>query len=307
LTVTAVNRDMDDDATAVADAFQSLGHEIRVAILEALVAQRREEPTDRGLPFADLRAAAGVRDSGKFNYHLDELVGRFVTETADGYRLTYAGETMAAAALAGHYRSYEQLGPEAVDGSCDRSDCEADAVARYEDGILRVACRHDHLVFRTGIPPSAVSDRALDAVIDFAVERSWTHVAYIRRETCLKCYGRLQTSIRRQPNGDESVSYEATCSRCGTLYTAPPLLLASQHPMVLGLAWEHGDRLRERPPWQLRSIVTDAAVSLPSTNPPVVRVDLRFGEEEARVVLDGAASVDSVERCRTGRADGQPD
>lgn len=70
-----------DDGT-VAEAFDTLADETRLGILRALV--RADEP----LRFSDLRERVGVRDSGRFDYHLDRLLGGFVERRDERYALT---------------------------------------------------------------------------------------------------------------------------------------------------------------------------------------------------------------------------
>jgi DNA-binding transcriptional ArsR family regulator len=73
----------------------------RLEILKALWEERTaheghgQEPVD----FSTLREAVGVRDSGRFNYHLDSLVPEFVSQEDDGYTLTFAGSNIVGAAV----------------------------------------------------------------------------------------------------------------------------------------------------------------------------------------------------------------
>jgi len=77
------------------DAFAVLGNETRMEILRALGA------ADGPLAFSTLRERVGVRDSGQFTYHLDELTGHFVERSDEGYRLRRAGERVIEAVLSG--------------------------------------------------------------------------------------------------------------------------------------------------------------------------------------------------------------
>jgi DNA-binding transcriptional ArsR family regulator len=70
------------DNSDVVEAFGTLADETRLGVLRALVR------TDGPLRFSELRARVDVHDSGRFAYHLDRLLGRFVEERADGYALT---------------------------------------------------------------------------------------------------------------------------------------------------------------------------------------------------------------------------
>lgn len=79
------------DAGDPADALAVLGNEIRISILRTLA------EADGPLTFTELREAAEVRDTGRFNYHLTKLCGQFVRETDSGYALGHAGSRVIAA------------------------------------------------------------------------------------------------------------------------------------------------------------------------------------------------------------------
>ncbi|WP_135826007.1 winged helix-turn-helix domain-containing protein [Halorussus ruber] len=76
----------------VTDALEVLGNEIRVSILRELA------EADGPLSFTELRERSGVRDTGKFNYHLKKLCSYFVREAEGGYELGHAGSRVIAAA-----------------------------------------------------------------------------------------------------------------------------------------------------------------------------------------------------------------
>lgn len=80
------------DSEDVTDALDVLANEIRVSILRELA------DADGPLTFTQLRERTGVRDTGKFNYHLTKLRSYFVRETEGGYELGHAGSRVVAAA-----------------------------------------------------------------------------------------------------------------------------------------------------------------------------------------------------------------
>ena len=83
------------DDSDLLEAFETLADETRLGVLRALV--RADEP----LRFSDLRERVGARDSGRFNYHLDRLVGRFVERRDGRYALTDAARRRLSAASDG--------------------------------------------------------------------------------------------------------------------------------------------------------------------------------------------------------------
>lgn len=91
----------DTDGLAPAEAFKTLGNEIRVAVLLKLfAAERSDDPTPT---FSDLQAAAGSDSSAGFAYHLRQLSGHFIRQESDGYVLTPAGRRAAEAIVSGTF------------------------------------------------------------------------------------------------------------------------------------------------------------------------------------------------------------
>ncbi|MGQ5516099.1 winged helix-turn-helix domain-containing protein [Halococcus saccharolyticus] len=104
------------------DALSALGNETRVAILRELA------DADDTLSFSDLRDRVGIRDSGKFNYHLSELCAYFVRETESGYELGHAGTRVIDAATS-RDEPVPRDDSDAVDASetcpvCGTENCE---------------------------------------------------------------------------------------------------------------------------------------------------------------------------------------
>jgi hypothetical protein len=99
-----------DDATSrVADALATVSNEHRLAILRELAA------ADGSLAFSELRKRVGISDTGLFNYHLNELCGRFVRQADGCYELGHAGERVV---------STSELDPEGADALVATADGE---------------------------------------------------------------------------------------------------------------------------------------------------------------------------------------
>jgi len=103
------------------EALETLANEHRIQILRVLA------ETDIPLPFSELRRKVGIEDTGKFNYHLTELLGRFVNQTDGGYELSRPGERLVVAAtdadLEATATAAESLQAEECP-VCGESDCE---------------------------------------------------------------------------------------------------------------------------------------------------------------------------------------
>ncbi|WP_436347830.1 winged helix-turn-helix domain-containing protein [Natronorubrum sp. FCH18a] len=114
------------------DAFAVLGNETRMTILQILGS------ADEPLSFSELRHRLGMRDSGKFNYHLDKLVGHFIRKTDEGYRLRQAGKRVIEAVLSGAITETAVLEPTSIDASCPY--CGAGIELLYREERLLYRC-----------------------------------------------------------------------------------------------------------------------------------------------------------------------
>jgi hypothetical protein len=191
-----------DDAVESGDVtvLDAAGDESRMRIVQALVEHRSEQPRDPGLPFSALRDASGIRDSGRFNYHLDKLRDRFVEEENGEYRLTYAGRKLGIALVSGTYRSGISKGPTEF-GTCPREDCGATLLARYEEGNVVVDCENDHRSFRTGLPPGAAVDRSMEELFGVVVRSIFSDLETVQEGICPYCYGTVDPEIAFDDSG----------------------------------------------------------------------------------------------------------
>ncbi|MFC7140198.1 ArsR/SmtB family transcription factor [Halosimplex aquaticum] len=114
---------MTDSVDDPAEAFDVLSDETRLDILRALA------DADGPLPFSRLRERAGIRDSGRFSYHLRRLCEYFVRETDEGYALGHAGSRVVAATATAAEAAEPQdeaAEPAEIDECpvCGAEDCE---------------------------------------------------------------------------------------------------------------------------------------------------------------------------------------
>jgi hypothetical protein len=284
------------------EAFGLLGHEIRFAILEAL------NDADGELPFSELRERVGVRDTGQFNYHLGELVGRFVRRTDDGYRLAAAGRRVVGAVLSGGVTQAMDADPVATDAEC--LECGGTMEARFREDGIAVECADCGMQYTDPDVPPGVVERQPPEAVARVVER-WN-----RREQASAGYGFCQycdggvdvtvclpgeaaapdwfTEEVREGDGIEAdVVYE--CGRCGASWHALLELAALTHPAVMGFHYEHGIDLRGTPSWELPWMGYDVATV---TGEDPLRVDLPVELDDERAVFTFDRDLSVVEERR---------
>jgi len=175
------------ELTAGLEAFQSLSDETRQAILATatdLAWDAAEGPT-----FAELRRGTGVRDSGRFNYHLDKLKGTFLVAEEGQYHPNggLLRATMSLAAAANRDRPDVDWRVE-TDWTCPHCErgLQAEMVAH---GLLLVCERHAH-VFVQPVPSGPRPDDP-EAWIDLAVRLWHDDIAAVHAGRCPTCRGRI--------------------------------------------------------------------------------------------------------------------
>jgi hypothetical protein len=277
--------DADTRTPSADEAFALVGHEIRVAILRAVM-DAANESGDPYAPvsFSELRDRVGTRDSGQFNYHLGKLVGPFLERDGEGYRMRYTTLLVVGAILAGTYTERGDADPVPVDTPCPV--CGGVVEGTYEAERGEVACMECGEVFcSAAVPPGALA--GYDPADYPEVFLRWTDrlMGEMRSGFCLACTGPVSPRVTVAAPGevgnvdggspDVAVHYE--CERCPEAAHTSLGAALFDHPAVVAFHWNHGVDTREADTLGLAWLHGDHA--------RVVREDpLRV---ECRVELDG--------------------
>lgn len=278
----------------VVPALKALGDESRLQIIQALVDHRREHPTEPGLAFSDLREAVGMRDSGRFNYHLDKLREQFLEEKDGEYRLTYAGRQIAIALVSGQYQSGVNKEP-IEHGTCPFEDCSATLFASYEDGYVRLRCEDDHDAFQTGFPPVAAVERPMDELLDVVTRTVYDDLGLIQEGVCPLCYGTAgYHAVQAEEYGD--YMFRGACDRCGTQNTATPGICTLTDPAVQAFYREHGRDIYDLYPWELDVVFESRHQTVLSEDPVQIQVELTLQGDTILVTLDETGTIVGTER-----------
>lgn len=296
-------RFVDHDPEAV---FTALADDTRIGILRALWEAEGHEAT-----FSELRAATGVADSGRFNYHLDKLVGRFVRKTDDGYELAQAGMEINGALEAGAYTMEGSIEPIPLEDSCET--CGGTRTLSYEDETVRVECEGCPVSSQFGVPPGAFTGYDREAIPEVASRYLKTTFQGIENGFCPFCDGRVEptvgpiTEINPREEAHEEfpddlaarirefplIGYD--CRRCGARPTCGLGLALSTHPAVVGFHDAHGIDVRERPVWTFTDFDPDRT-RIRSREPFRASVSYRLEGDELTLVVNGDREVVGVER-----------
>lgn len=280
----------EDDAFATQQGFEILSEDTRISILQVLADEFRDHPEDPVLGFSDLRRAVGMRDSGNFNYHLDKLEGRFVLKTEGGYRIAPAGIEVVAALVTGVYGVGQELGPIDLDDPCPV--CNEPLEASYENSLFVVTCVNDH-VFQNTLPPGAIDDRDIDAVIELLTLTTKQQMELAAAGICPFCQGQLDWSIDPEQDGGLP-EFDNQCERCGVRLEVPAVACLFRHPAVVAFFYDHGIDLRNRPLWA-REFYNDIQVRVTS-EPVRVAITIELGGDALNATLDSGLDVIEIDR-----------
>ncbi|WP_161596506.1 winged helix-turn-helix domain-containing protein [Salinigranum halophilum] len=304
------------DASTVspAEAFGALSNETRIQILRAL------SDAGRPLSFSELRDRVGVRHGGKFNYHLDKLVGHFVDKVDAGYTLCQPGDWVVRAIRSGTLTGGPTVDPAEVDLACAR--CEVPLEVRYYHGAVRVSCPAcrgtdetatvrrperdvDHgTVAVLPLPPAGVQGRTAMDILRAAA--TWTHLdaLAVASGVCPTCSAAVERFVRVCEAHDAveercdrcgrhpAVCVEFRCANCtdGRVFDAVTALLYT--PELLAFVKDHGlDPTADIVEWSW-----DYSAEVRSTDPVELRFVFALDGEELTLTVDGDLSVVDVTR-----------
>lgn len=273
-------------------AFSLLGHEHRVAILEALLELHRtrgEYPAS----FSTLREVAGIDVSAQFSYHLGELVGHYLRKTEEGYEFRVAGWEVATAILAGMYDRAAGISSVEIDGTCPLCRCE-ELVAGYTEEWLSVECRgcaSDLTSFP--FPPGGLERRTPAEFLHVFDRRVRTHVRLVRDGICPSCLGSMEPVL-----GSRDVERTAGrtagywCRRCGNRYYPVLGTFLLETPEVRAFYRERDVDVESKPHWEFRLCVDRSLAEVVDEDPWRCRVRIP-GEETLVVELDEELAIAS--------------
>lgn len=280
------------DARSSADVFDLIGQESRLSILRALLDARRESD-DPHLRFSDLRDAAGIDDTGRFNYHLGKLTGTLVAKTPDGYRLSGFGFRILAPLTAGLYDPDRSVAGIEVPGTC--YECGETLRIRAEENVLQVVCEAGHVTNRGIVGyPGILADRSPEE----AAETLGTLNAQANElgvsGTCPTCHGRTVGGVEWSDEHD-CYGFRAPCRDCGNQFATSVGSCVATHPAVVGFLADRGVDVRRRGPWAL-AFQQAGAEEVVSEDPLRLRVVVGDGGEALSVTVDRDGSVAAVDR-----------
>jgi len=279
------------------EAFDLLSDELRLDILRTL-GEAMAGDGEMPMSFSELQRRVGVEDNGRFNYHLTQLVGRFVKKGDGGYKLRPPGISVYQAIISGAYTDEADVEPARVEGEfCN--DCEAAGEAWYENSQFHLGCAEcGRLIIHYPIPPGSFDRDDPESML--TAGSAWIlrdHVT-ARQGVCPYCAGAVETTLSNDESRMEELSerkYEGivsfACQRCSWMLHCNPPFAISTDPVVVSFFAEHGVDVFTRHPW---TTYPDAEEEVLSRDPWRVEVTYLADEEELRLVVDEHAEIVEV-------------
>lgn len=280
------------DPLSIEDALSIIGEETRARIIRELGAAWDEETaTPARLTFSELMTRVGVQDSGRFNYHLDKLVGTFIEKFDTGYGLRQPGHLLYQAIVAGTLTDRRTIEPFPV-GGCP--SCDGTITAAYRsDQVVVVQC-HDCGKEIDGMPfPSrGVTDRTEKELLDAAYQKMHHDIGLLRRGTCHGCGAMVDRNLTTTLDGPWVEVFEfdvyavLVCSVCNEGVISHPVTVALSTPVVVGFFDTHDRDVARTYPWESVVQTAKAGMTVQNEDPTAVSIPFELGQECLLVRLD---------------------
>lgn len=277
-----------DTDMSPADAFALVGHEIRAEIIWEL---GNPENRQWNLSLGELRSRLDTDvEPSQLHYHLQQLVGHYVTKNDGGYQLRTPGVHLCWALRAGTFdRRRERV---TVDAGFDCYDCQARVEAVFDDGTVIIECHN-------------CASHYLGDVLDFPVEPFQNGVAafshlrkymvlktlFLARDVCPTCAQPLRPSLQGDENHPRKVCIHKSCSSCGAEWdlSLGRALLADRE--LLSFCYNHGVDVLWTPFWELDFAATEKHVTVRSTDPWELTLQITLDGDTLEFVVDGDLTV----------------
>ena len=242
--------------------FDLLADETRLAIVREL------GDAEGPISFAELRKRVGVQDSGRFNYHLDKLTGRFVSKRENGYTLTRAGRQIDGTLRAGTYTLAADIEPIALDEPCPT--CGSTQQLWYEDQLVRTECDCP-VSAQFHVPPSGLAGESRETFPTACDRYLKTALYKSRRGFCTYCDGSIDPRVGPLSSSEGSSEgvpsafdrpqdvpvVKMSCRRCERVLVSGLSLALLEHPTVVSFYADEGHTARDRPFWAIKGFGTD--------------------------------------------------
>lgn len=259
-----------------------------------------------GSAFGELRSQmeTDVQPS-QLHYHLQQLVGHFVEKTGSGYHVSPVGIQLFLALRSRAFdRQQDRL---SVDANFDCHYCQTPVKGTFENGWAKIVClncEHRYVEDPLDIPLRPHVDE-VTALSHFRKYRALRNLL-IARGVCPSCVHSLNAVYHSdEDNHPYKVHIDQSCDLCSRMWTQSvgSALLADLG--LIAFCYDHGVDVFSTPWWELEFAATDEHVTVHSTDPWEVALEVTFDGDTLELVVDGALNVLERNRLDATR-DGHP-
>jgi hypothetical protein len=301
----------DDGEERVASnaAFSLLGHRVRLDILRAFFdSYGPVDPdsisavrADRTRSYSELMDAVGLRDSGKFNYHLEQLRGVYVEQVEDGYVPTASAVALYQAVVAN--RPTESV-PVDIDLESSCPGCEAGLTWRYEQEYLTIECEACDLFWGLTyrFPKNGLLSREGEGVYEALYDRMMHHIGLARTGQCPACAGLIERALPRERlDGTATPTVEFDCETCSWHATVDIVSALQFEPRVMRALFEIGVPLDTTSGTRATEQILPDVAAQPRSDSGRVLVEVEAVDGTATITIDETLAVESVTVEDSGR------
>ena len=283
------------------EAFSLLAHEIRLGILQAFFEQwttldpdsLEDAKAERSLSYSELMDAVGMRDSGKFNYHLEQLRGVYVEKVDEEYIPTASAIAFYQTMLANRPTTMAEQSELELDAACPH--CGGSVRGRYEQESLSIDCADcdEWWGLSYTFPKNGLRERDGNDVLEALEKRAMYHIGLARTGQCPKCAGNVVSTIPRDRlDGERTPTVEMNCDTCSWMVTIDVLNALQFDPQVAAGLRDMGLDLDDE--YDTEDLVPDLTGELTATDPARVTITVRTDEATGTIVIDDSLDVLSV-------------
>lgn len=298
------SRDGVSDLDVVNEALQTIANDRRLQILTVL-GDACEGGSYGNLRYSRVLDRTDISDSGKFNYHLQQLVAQgYVEQVDDGYQLTLRGLKAYQAVKSGFYADDVEVEPFEVGVS--HPHCGNAIYAKYETQRLVIFCPScEDTIHQYPVPPGPLGEVAAETLLDAFEVRFSVDLISMARGFCPYCSGRVEMDLSETNYEQMDVhDWDAPaplfwCTHCRwfAVFTLDRLL--KHHPLVSAFFFERGLDVWETYGWREETTVDDR---VRSRDPLEISLTFEYEGDVLELVVDDALDVIESEE-RTTDAD----
>lgn len=297
------------ESLSLDEAAKIIGNETRIRILlEIGKAWDDEQMVKEHLPYSELKQRVDVQNSGRFNYHLEKLVGPFVDQSEEGYHLNVPGRKLYRTIVSGTLT--DRAGIEAIEVGRCRCDGEL-VMERHSGHFCLIVCRQcEQKFFAIAFSPRGFEERTSAEAIEAFRLKFHHYVSMFRESLCPNCDGRvnveLTDSLDEFWEGDYwEEGYESEvravfwCSTCNTFCPCDVPTVALTTPPVRRFFRDNDRDPRLCHDWDDVFIDAEQSVTVLDVDPIEVGLSFELGDERLDVHLDNGFRVISSRRHRS--------